>query len=118
MRQIISIFLTVLVMASACNSSKNIIDIQPKSGNLEIPAAGELRVWNNIAHTGFEVRLTNTSPAQSCELYYVQSNGNEKWVNPSLLANSSQTVKIPAKGHLFVKNFNPNTLTISYAIEE
>lgn len=111
-------FLAIAVFAISCNSSKNLANIQPKSGNLEIPSKGELRVWNDIKHSSFEVVLTNDNENQSCEIYYVKSNGTEKWINPSLKAKSSLTVSIPSDGHLFVKNFNPNTLTISYKINE
>ncbi len=111
-------FLAIAVFAIACNSSKNLANIQPKSGQLEVPAKGELRVWKDITHPSFEVVLTNDNENQSCEIYYVKSNGTEKWINPSLLAKSSKAVTIPADGHLFIKNFNPNTLTISYKINE
>ena len=117
-KKLIPPFLAIIVIAVACNSSRNLANIQPKSGNLEIPAKGELRVWKDIKHPGFEVVLTNSNANQSCEIYYVKSNGTEKWINPSLQANSSQTLSIPADGHLFVKNFNPNTLTLSYKINE
>ncbi|MBO0930109.1 hypothetical protein [Fibrella aquatilis] len=118
MKKIIFVFLAIIVIANACNSSKNLASIQPKSGNLEVPAKGELRVWKDIKHPSFDVVLTNSNANQSCEIYYVKNNGIEKWINPSLQANSSQTVFIPTDGHLFIKNFNPNTLTINYKINE
>ena len=111
-------FLAISIIAVACNSSRNLANIQPKSGNLEIPAKGELRVWKEIKHPSFDVVLTNQNENQSCEIYYVKRDGTEKWINPSLQAKSSQTVTIPTDGHLFVKNFNPNALTISYKINE
>ena len=118
MKKLIFPYLAIIVIAVACNSSRNLTNIQPKLGNLEIPAKGELRVWKDIKHPSFDVVLTNANTNQSCEIYYVKSNGTEKWINPSLKASSSQTVSIPTDGHLFIKNFNPNTLTISYKINE
>ena len=118
MNKSIFTFLAITVFAIACNSSRNLATIQPKSGKLEIPSKGELRVWNDIKHPSFEVSLTNDNENQSCEIYYVKSNGTEKWINPSLKAKSNLTVSIPNDGHLFIKNFNPNTLTISYKINE
>jgi hypothetical protein len=118
MNKSIFAFFAIVVLAIACNSSKNLANIQPKSGKFEIPSKGEFRVWNDIKHKSFEVVLTNDNENQSCEIYYVKSNGTEKWINPSLKAKSSLTVTIPNDGHLFIKNFNPNTLIISYKINE
>jgi hypothetical protein len=110
------IFATMLI--SSCNSNKNLVSIQPKNGILEIPAKGELRMWNNTKHASFKVILTNSYSTQSCEVYYENSKGNEKWINPSLLANTSLTVSIPANGNLFLKNFNDNIFKVSYNIEK
>ena len=106
------------VFAISCNPSRNLTNIQPKSGSIEITAKGELRMWKDIKHPSFNVVLTNSNATQSCEVYYVKSDGTEKWISPSLQAKSIQTVTIPTDGHLFVKNFNPNALTISYKINE
>ncbi|MDZ7877059.1 MAG: hypothetical protein U5L45_05285 [Saprospiraceae bacterium] len=108
------LFITSLV---ACSFTSNSKGIEPKTGKFEVPAKGEFRMWKDVSHARFSVTLVNPSPNQSCEIYYVKSNGNEKWVNPSLLANSKLTVSIPADGHLFIKNFNPNALTISYEMK-
>jgi hypothetical protein len=108
----------IVILAVACNTSKSLTNIQPKSGTLEIPAQGELRVWKEIKHPSFDVLLTNPNANQSCEIYYVKSSGTEKWVNPSLLGESNQTVTIPEDGHLFIKNFNSNALSILYTIKE
>jgi hypothetical protein len=102
----------------SCNPSRSMATIEPKSGSIELPAKGELRIWKDTQHPSFTVVLTNNAPQQSCEIYTVKSSGAEKWVSPSLLANSSLTVKVPADGHLFFKNFNPNTLTIAYKVEQ
>lgn len=110
--------IAIVVFAISCNSSRSLTNIQPKSGNLEIPANGELRVWKEIKHPSFDVVLTNKNANQSCEIYNVKSGGTEKWIKPSLQAKSSQTVTIPRNGHLFIKNFNPNTLIINYKINE
>jgi hypothetical protein len=93
-------------------------NIQPKSGFFDLPAKGEFRAWKEVTHPSFTVTLTNSSPNQSCEIYYVKSSGKEKWINPSLLANSTLNVHIPANGHLFIKNFNDNVLRISYQVNE
>jgi hypothetical protein len=118
MKQLFTMLLICSSIFSSCSSSLSITNVQPKCGTIEIPAKGEFRIWKDIKHGSFTVTLTNSSPNQSVELYKVKSDGNEKWVSPSLLANSSQELTIPADGHLFVKNFNGNTFTITYKIAE
>lgn len=118
MKNLFAMLLLCSTIFTSCSSSHGITDVQPKSGIIEIPAKGELRVWKDVKHGSFNVTLTNSSPNQSVELYKVKSDGNEKWIDPSLLANSSQEITIPADGHLFIKNFNPNTFTITYKIAE
>ncbi|MDZ7935757.1 MAG: hypothetical protein U5M51_12515 [Emticicia sp.] len=92
---------------------ESLFTIEPKSGNISIPAKGENRIWKDVSHSSFRVKITNNNPKQSVELYIVKANGSEKWVSPSLLANSSLTVTIPKDGHLFIKNFNPNDFNIA-----
>jgi len=118
MKQLFSMLLLCSTIFGSCSSSQGITNIQPKTGTIEIPAKGEFRMWKNVNHGSFTVTLTNSSPNQSVELYKVKSDGNEKWISPSLLANTSHQVTIPADGHLFFKNFNPNTFTITYKIAE
>lgn len=118
MKQLFAILLLCSSLFIGCYSSQGITNIEPKSGSIEIPAKGEYRMWQNVKHGSFTVTLTNSSPNQSVELYQVKNDGNEKWVNPSLLANSNMDVTIPADGHLFIKNFNGNTFTITYKIAE
>lgn len=118
MKQLFAMLLVCSAIFTGCSSSQGIANIQPKSGTIEIPAKGEIRVWKEVTHGSFTVTLTNSSPNQSVELYKVKSNGAEKWISPSLLANSSQDITIPADGHLFIKNFNGNTFTITYKIAE
>jgi hypothetical protein len=112
------LFLLSISVSILFSCSKNIINIEPKAGSIEIPAKGELRIWKGIEHSSFTVKLTNTDPKQSVELYTVKNNGSEKWINPSLLANSSLMLTIPTDGHLFIKNFNPNNFKITYKISE
>ena len=114
------LFLKLLLYMTimSCSSSHGITNIEPKTGSIEVAANKEFRMWKDIKHGSFTVMLTNLSHIQSVELYKVKSNGNETWINPSLLANSSLEVVIPADGHLFLKNFNPNTITIIYKIAE
>ena len=115
-------FFAILLLCSSifigCSSSHGITNIEPKTGTIEISASGEFRMWKDIKHGSFSVLLTNSSLSQSVELYKVKSDGNEMWISPSLFANSSQQVTIPPHGHLFIKNFNPNTFTITYKIAE
>jgi hypothetical protein len=112
------LFIITLSAVSLVSCTRNLIKIEPKAGTIEIMSKNETRIWKGIDHSSFSVKLTNTDPKQSVELYTVKSNGAEKWVSPSLLANSSLTVNIPADGHLFIKNFNPNNFKISYQIVE
>ncbi len=106
-----SIFISGYLLQDSSN-------IKPKSGTIEIPAKGEYRMWQNVKHSKFTVTLTNSSKSQSVELYKVKSDGNEKWVNPSLLANSSLDLTIPADGHLLIKNFNKNVFMVNYKVAE
>ena len=118
MKKLILLLLITANVFIACNSSRNLSTIQPKTGIIEITAKSEFRMWKDIKHPSFDVVLTNSSATQSCEVYYVKSSGTEKWISPSLQANSSKTITIPKDGHLFLKNFNPNTLTINYKIND
>jgi hypothetical protein len=116
MKKLNLVLVAIVLLVTAC--SRNLIAIEPKAGFIEIPAKGEFRIWKGIEHASFSVKITNTDPKQSVELYTVKSTGAEKWVSPSLLANSSLELTIPADGHLFIKNFNPNTFKVSYQINE
>jgi hypothetical protein len=118
MKHLSCVVLIFTFIFSSCSSFQGITNIQPKSGTIEIPSQGEFRMWKNVTHGSFTVTLTNNSPNQSVELYKIKSNGSEKWISPSLLANSTQQVTIPADGHLFIKNFNPNAFFIHYKILE
>ncbi len=110
--------LTIITIVISCRSTGNLAVIQPKQGTIELPAKGEFRIWKDIAHPSFTVTLSNPSATQSCELYTVKSSGMGKWINPSLQAGKTLTVNIPANGHLFFKNFNPDILKVNYKVEE
>jgi hypothetical protein len=118
MKQLLSSLLVLSIILISCKSTGSMSAIQPKSGTIELPAKGELRIWKNTVHPAFTVTLTNPSATQSCEVYKVTDDGNEKWINPSLIGGKSLTVKVPANGHLFFKNFNDNIFTITYQINE
>lgn len=118
MKQLFALLLICSSIFSSCSPSQDITTILPKSGTIEIPAKGAFRMWKDSKHGSFTVALTNTSPNQSVELYKVKVDGNEKWISPSLLANSSLEVRIPANGHLLIKNFNDNTFMITYKIAD
>jgi hypothetical protein len=116
MKKLFAVTLLCSAILIGCSASNEITNIQPKSGSIEIPVNGELRIWNDLPHRSFTVTITNSSPNQSVELYKVKKDGNEKWVSPSLLANTSIDVNIPTDGHLFIKNFNNNDFTVTYKI--
>ena len=118
MKQVLFALIVFTSILFSCKSTGSTAAIQPKSGTIELPAKGELRIWNDVTHPSFSVTLTNNSATQSCEVYKVTSSGNEKWVTPSLLAGKSLTITVPANGHLFFKNFNENVLKIEYKVEE
>lgn len=118
MNLLFTILITCSTILIGCSSSHGITNIKPKTGTIEIPAKGEFRMWKDVKHGSFTVTLTNSSSTQSVELYKVKSDGNEKWISPSLLANSSLEVTIPADGHLFLKNFNSDKFAITYKIQE
>ena len=118
MKKLFNSLLVLSIMLISCKSTGSIASIQPKSGKLTLPVKGELRIWKDILHPSFTVTLSNSSATQSCEVYTVNDSGYEKWVNPSLLAGTSLTVKVPANGHLFFKNFNNNVFTVNYQVNE
>lgn len=118
MKRLFMTLSAIIVIAVSCNSSRDLASVEPKVGNIEIPSKGELRMWKDVKHSSFDIVLTNENANQSCEVYYVKANGTERWISPSLLAKSSLTVTIPMDGHLFLKNFNPNALSISYKVNE
>ncbi len=110
--------LIIFIIAISCKSTGSMTAIKPKQGSIELPEKGEFRIWKDIAHPSFTVTLSNPSAMQSCEVYTVKSSGNEKWVSPSLQAGKTLTISVPANGHLFFKNFNPNILKINYKVED
>lgn len=118
MKQLLFALLTISILNYSCKPTGSMASIEPKSGTIELPAKGEFRIWRNTTHSGFSVTLTNPSATQSCEVYKVTANGNEKWVSPSLLAGASLSISVPSNGHLFFKNFNDNTLKIDYKVKE
>jgi hypothetical protein len=110
--------LTIITIAISCKSTGSMAVIQPKQGTIELPEKGEFRIWKDVSHPSFTVTLSNPSATQSCEVYTVKSSGSEKWISPSLQAGKTLTITVPANGHLFFKNFNPNILKIDYKVEE
>ena len=118
MKNLSSLLLIMLMLNVSCKTTASLTAIEPKTGTMELPAKGEYRMWRNIEHTGFLVTLTNPSATQSCEVYKVTANGNEKWVSPSLMAGKELTISIPENGHLFLKNFNGNILKIDYRVSD
>ncbi|MBC7587698.1 MAG: hypothetical protein H7178_04995 [Chitinophagaceae bacterium] len=118
MKQLFIAAIAAISFLSACKTTGNLNAIQPKFGTVELPVNDEYRLWQNTKHSSFTVVLTNPSATQSCEVYKVTSNGNEKWINPSLMAGKSLTFTVPSDGYVLFKNFNPNALQISYKLEE
>jgi len=118
MKKVLFALLTIATITYSCKSTGTMAAIQPKNGIIELPAKGELRIWRNTLHPSFTVTLTNPADTQSCEVYKVTDNGNEKWISPSLIAGKSLIISVPANGHLFFKNFNDNVLTIEYKVED
>jgi hypothetical protein len=107
--------LSIAILTTSC-TIHNLTNIQPKSGSLEIPVKGEVRIWENIEHTRFDVVLINTNATQSCEVYYVKGSGTEKWISPSLIAKRSLKVTIPRYGYLLLKNPNSDKLVVEYKV--
>jgi hypothetical protein len=118
MKQLTFSLLLLLTINFSCRTTGTLTAIEPKAGTMELPAKGEYRMWRNIEHPGFLVTLINPSATQSCEVYKVTANGNEKWISPSLMAGKKVTLSIPENGHLFLKNFNENVLKIEYQVKE
>lgn len=103
----------ILLFQISCKPTQ---DISPKQGTIIVPAKGEIRVWNNIEHSSFSLKLENTSSKNSCEAYKVK-NGFQKWVSPSLLASKSLEFSIATNGHLLLQNYSDEVITVKYTIE-
>jgi hypothetical protein len=107
----------IVIMFCSCKSNTGLSTVYPKTGVIEIPSKGELRIWNDSSHTSFSVTLTNNSTNQSCEVYKVKD-GKENWISPSLMAGKTMDVSVASNGHLYFKNFNNNVLKINYTIDD
>ena len=108
----ITAIVTFLFFQFSCRS---VPEISPKQGTIVVPAKSEIKIWDNINHDSFTLKLENTSTKNSCEAYKVK-NGNQKWISPSLLANKTLEFSIAANGHLLLKNFSDEVITIKYII--
>ncbi len=115
MIKLILTILSIAILTTSC-TIHNLTNIQPKSGTLEIPDKGEVRIWENIEHTRFDVVLINTNSAQSCEVCYIKNNGAEKCISPSLTAKRSLKVTIPRYGYLLLKNPNSDKVIVEYKV--
>ncbi|MBC7606403.1 MAG: hypothetical protein H7199_05560 [Burkholderiales bacterium] len=109
----ITTLITILLFQISCKSTQ---DISPKQGILIVPAKGEIRMWDNLEHGSLSLKLVNTSTKNSCEAYQVKQ-GNQKWISPSLLANKSLEFSIAANGHLLLKNYSAEVITVKYTIQ-
>ncbi len=108
----ITVLFTIVFFQLSCKSSQA---ISPKQGTINVPEKGEIKVWENIEHDSFSLKLENTSTKNSCEAYKVK-NGVEKWISPSLLANKSLEFSIASNGYLLLKNFSNEVITVNYLI--
>lgn len=118
MKKVALVIFAISAFVLSCKTVGTMASIDPKAGTIELPSKGEFKIWKDKIHPSFSVVITNPSSTQSCEIYKVTDSGSEKWIQPSLQAGKSITVKVPSNGHLFFKNFNTNTLSITYKIEE
>lgn len=107
---------TLLAIVLFQISCKTVQDISPKQGTVIVPAKGEIRMWDNLEHGSFSLKLENTSTKNSCEAYKVK-NRNQKWISPSLLANKSLEFSIAANGHLLLQNYSDEVITVKYTIQ-
>lgn len=107
-----NLLIVFFMLQFSCKS----INISPKQGTVTVPAKGEIRIWENIEHNSFVVHLENKSTTNSCEAYTVNNN-YEKWIAPSLLAQSRLDFTVPSDGSILLKNFSDENLTINYTID-
>lgn len=108
----ITLATTLILLQLSCKT----IDISPKKGTITVPAKGEIRVWENLEHNSFSLHLEDKSTTNSCEAYTIKNN-YEKWISPSLLANSALDFTVPSNGAVLLKNFSNENLTINYTID-
>ena len=97
-------------------SCKTVQVISPKQGSIIVPAKGEIKMWDNLEHASFSLKLENTSTKNSCEAYKVK-NGLQKWISPSLLADKSLEFSIAANGYLLLQNYSDEVITVNYTID-
>lgn len=109
----ITTLIALVLLQVSCKSTQ---DISTKQGIITVPAKGEIRIWDNLEHSPFSLKLDNTSSKNSCEAYKVK-NGSQKWISPSLLANKSLEFSIAANGHLLLQNYSDEIITVKYTIQ-
>jgi uncharacterized lipoprotein YajG len=118
MKKLSLVLVAAIALFASCSVCKSLDSNIPKTGTITIPAKSDFTMWKSLEHCSFNVTLTNNNANQSCEVYYVTKNGKEKWINPSLKANTTLEVNIPRDGYMLLKNFNPNEFTITYKIND
>ncbi|WP_310379301.1 hypothetical protein [Flavobacterium sp.] len=108
----ITILIVLVLFQISC---KPVQDISPKQGTITVPAKGKIKMWNDLEHASFSLKLENTSTKNSCEAYKVKK-GNQKWISPSLLANKSLEFSIATNGYLVLQNYSDEVITVKYTI--
>ncbi|MDN3676262.1 hypothetical protein QWY90_02935 [Flavobacterium paronense] len=108
----ISMSTALILLAFSCKT----VNISPKQASITVPAKGAISIWQNIEHASFSLHLENKNTTNSCEAYTVKNNV-EKWISPSLLADSTLDFTVPTNGSVLLKNFSNENLTITYTIE-
>lgn len=108
-----SITCSVLLFTGACSQAQE--NITPKSGKIEVPAKGNLTLWEG-KHGSFSATITNPNEKASVELYTVKGS-KKKWVTPSLLAKKSITVSVASDGSLYIENFNSDKIILDVKVK-
>ena len=109
----ITAIVSILILQFSCKSA---MDISPKSATINVPARGEIKLFDNIEHSFFSIILTNQSRKKSCEIYVVK-NGVKKWITPSLLANKQLYFSISSSAYVLLENFSDENISVVYSID-
>lgn len=87
--------------------------IQAKEELVEVPAKGNVTLFNQGNHPSLKVTLSNQSIKNACEVYTVEGWFSKKnWVSPSLFPKKSLTFKVAKNGSVFIENYSEETFTI------
>lgn len=106
------VLLTIIFYQFSCKMQ---IDISQRTTTVNVPAKGELKLFQNTQHSLFSINVKNKSVKNSCEVYIVK-NGNKKWISPSLAINGELDFSVPRDASVLLENYSGENISIIYII--